>query len=177
MARKKGAKPETKSEFLRKVLTKNPDLDYPQVIRRWVKAGHAGEISNPLYYKIRAELGIKTEWAWVKEGAPETRRSQEPEPERKARPSDDLIDAAESILPQIIMFYRCFGDNRPVIVLELPRQRLYAYPYQEFKDSLNERSQALLKDQYEQAVNGDKIVVFVRDNETRRFVSMTFDNK
>ncbi len=48
-------KKETKSEFLRKVLGRNPDLDYRQVNRRWAKAGHPGEISNPLYYKVRSE--------------------------------------------------------------------------------------------------------------------------
>ncbi len=66
MAKKKGAQPETKSDFLRKVLSKNPELDYQQVNRRWAKSGRAGEISNALYYQIRAKLGIKTEWAWVK---------------------------------------------------------------------------------------------------------------
>jgi hypothetical protein len=67
MAKKGGTRTETKSEFLRKVLGKNPNLDYTQVNRRWAKAGHAGEISNPLYYKVRAELGIKTQWIWVRE--------------------------------------------------------------------------------------------------------------
>lgn len=70
VAKKKGEKKETKSEFLRKVLGRNPDLDYGQVNRRWAKAGHPGEISNPLYYKVRAELGIKTVWTWVKESEP-----------------------------------------------------------------------------------------------------------
>jgi hypothetical protein len=177
MTKKEGGKPVTKSEFLRKVLSKNPDLDYHQVNRRWAKAGHVGEISNALYYQIRAKLGIRTEWAWVKEGEPEIRRSPKPEPEREARPNDDLVDAAESFLPHILMFYKRFEDKRPVMLLELPSRRIYAYPYQEFKDDLNERSQAILKDQYERAVAEDKIVVFVRDNETRRFVSMTFDNE
>ena len=175
MAKKEGAKPETKSEFLRKVLSKDPDLDYQKVNRRWAKAGHTGEISNALYYKVRAELGIKTEWVWVKEGA----RNQGVAGTRTgtgARPNDDLVEAAESFLPQILMFYGRFEDKRPVMLLELPSLKIYAYPYQEFKDDLNERSQAMLKDQYERAVAEDKIVVFVRDNETRRFVSMTFDN-
>ena len=70
MAKKERAKPETKSEFLRKVLGKAPDLDYSQVNRRWARAGHAGEISNALYYKVRGELGIRTEWVWVKEEKP-----------------------------------------------------------------------------------------------------------
>jgi hypothetical protein len=177
MAKKEGVKPETKSEFLRKVLSKNPDLDYTQVNRRWAKAGHAGEISNALYYKVRAELGIKTEWLWVKEGGPETRGSQEPQPERAARPNDDLVDAAESFLPQILMLYRLFEDKRPVMVLELPSQKIYAYPYKEFKAELSERSQVMLAADYEKAIAKNKVVVFVRDNETRRLVSMLFDNE
>src|SRR3954447_26912884 len=75
MAKKKGAKPETKSEFLRKVLSKAPDLDYQQVNRRWAKPGHAGGISNALYYQVRTKLGIKTEWAWVREDAAKPRKS------------------------------------------------------------------------------------------------------
>ena len=67
MAKKKAAKPETKSEFLRKVLGRNPDLDHRQVNRRWAKAGHAGEISSALFFQVRARLGIRTEWVWVKE--------------------------------------------------------------------------------------------------------------
>jgi Plasmid pRiA4b ORF-3-like protein len=70
MAKKKAAKPETKSEFLRKVLSRNPDLDHRQVNQKWAKAGHAGQISNALFYKVRADLGIKTEWVWVKEPEP-----------------------------------------------------------------------------------------------------------
>ena len=177
MAKPKGAKPETKSQFLRKVLGKKPDLDYEQVNRRWAKAGHAGEISNALYHKVRAELGIRTEWAWVKEGGPEAGESQEPRSKRRAHPDDDLVDAAESSLPQILLLYRCIEGKRPVMLLELPRLRIYAYPYQEFKDSLSERSQAMLKDQYERSIGENKVVVFVRDDETRRLVSMTFDNE
>jgi hypothetical protein len=177
MAKKEGAKPETKSEFLRKVLNKNPDLDYQQVSRRWAKAGHAGEISIALYCKVRAELGIRTEWARVKEREPRARGSHTPGPERRARPNDDLVEAAESFLPQILMFYRRFQDKRPVMLLELPSLRIYAYPYREFKDDLSQRSQAMLEDQHERAVAEGKIVVFVRDNETRRLVSMTFENQ
>jgi hypothetical protein len=71
MAKKKPAKTETKSEFLRKVLSKNPNLDHRQVNQRWTKAGHTGDISNALFYQVRAKLGIKTEWVWVKESGPE----------------------------------------------------------------------------------------------------------
>jgi hypothetical protein len=67
MAKKKAAGPETKSDFLRRVLSRNPDLDYQQVNRRWAKAGHAGQISNALYYQVRAKLGIRTQGVWAKD--------------------------------------------------------------------------------------------------------------
>ena len=175
MAKKKGEKKETKSEFLRKVLTKNPNLDHRQVNLRWAKAGHAGAISSPLYYKVRGELGIKTEWVWVKERGPESDEAVVAKPERKASPNDDLVEAAEDVLPKILMFYRLFEDKRPVMLFDLQSQQILAYPYEEFKATLSERSQAMLTTQYDEAVANNKVVVFVRDNETRRLTSMSFD--
>lgn len=67
------AKKETKSEFLRKALKKNPNLSYQALNRRWTTTGHTGEISNALYYQVRAKLGIKTVWTWVRESEPEVK--------------------------------------------------------------------------------------------------------
>src|SRR3954469_1756692 len=93
---------------------------------------------------------------------------------RKKRPNDDLVEAAEAVLPQILMFYNRFEAKRPVMLLDLQSEKIYAYPYQEFKADLSERSQATLTTDYEKAIAQDKIIVFVRDNETRRLVSMLF---
>src|SRR4051794_9089712 len=68
----------TKSDFLRKLLTKDPDLEYSEVNKRWTKAGHPGEISNALYYQIRSKLGIKSEWGWFKESDPTPPRGRRP---------------------------------------------------------------------------------------------------
>jgi hypothetical protein len=177
MAKKQAAKPETKSEFLRKARSRNPNLDFNQINRRWVKTGHAGSISNPLYYKVRGELGIKTEWVRVKEGNHEIEERAETRPETKIRPNDDLVEAAERVLPEILMFYKLFEDKRPVMLLDLQSQQILAYPYEEYKATLSERSQAMLTAQYEQAVADNKVVVFVRDNETRRLTSMSFNDE
>src|SRR3954447_10235216 len=104
---------------------------------------------------------------------PRQPRSNKPRRGRPAHPNDDLVEAAESFLPQIRMFYGRFEDKRPIMLLELPSLRIYAYPYREFKADLSERSQAMLEEQYERAVAGGKIVVFVRDDQSRRLVSMT----
>src|SRR5438270_13567675 len=75
MAKKKAGNRVTKSDFLRKALGRNPELDLAQINRRWAKAGHPGEISGPLYYLIRRELGIRSEWGWFpKDTAPRAPR-------------------------------------------------------------------------------------------------------
>jgi hypothetical protein len=54
---------------------------------------------------------------------------------------------------------------------------MVSYPYKEFKADLNEWSQAILEMQYQEATTENKIVVFVRDNESHRLTSMIFDNE
>ena len=176
MAKKQSAGTETKTGFLRKVLTKNPDLDHRQVNRLWTKRGHAGQISNALFYQVRAKLGIKTEWVWVKEGEPEpqtrTARSKQQE-----TTTDPLVEAAQNNLPHILALYKLFEDKRPVMLFDLQSQKIYAYPYMEYKANLNERSQAILERQYQEAITENKIVVFVRDNESQRLTSMVLDKE
>jgi len=175
MAKKIPAKTETKSEFLRKALGRNPNLDHRQVNQKWTKAGHTGEISNALFYQVRAKLGIKTEWVWVKEGKPVAPESEPLEPKPQETTTDPLVEAAQNHLPHILALYKLFEENRPVMLFDLQSQKIYAYPYKEFKANLNERSQAILEMRYQEATTENKIVVFVRDNETQRLVSMLFD--
>ena len=94
---------------------------------------------------------------------------------RNRSPNADLVEAAENCLPNILMFYKRFEEKRPVMLLDLQSQKIYAYPYKEFKAELSERSQVMLAADYEKASPKNKIVVFVRDNENRRLASMLFD--
>lgn len=87
------------------------------------------------------------------------------------------MEAAEEQLPAIQMMYEAFAEKRPVMLFDIHEQRIYAYPYAEFSKDLSVRSQRSLKKQYEQAVHGDTIVVFVRDNERRRLVSFSLDRE
>jgi hypothetical protein len=96
---------------------------------------------------------------------------------RKKGSNDDLVEAAERQLHNILGLYKLFEDKRPVMLFDLQSQQIYAYPYAEYKATLSERSQAMLTDEYERAIASDKVVVFVRDNETRRLVSMSFKNE
>jgi hypothetical protein len=94
---------------------------------------------------------------------------------RKRGSNADLVEAAQGQLHHILALYKLFEDKRPVMVFDLQSQQILAYPYEEYKATLSERSQAMLTAQYDEAVVKNKVVVFVRDNETRRLTSMSFD--
>lgn len=91
-------------------------------------------------------------------------------------PSPDyLLDAAQEHRPHIVTLYRQLADKKPVMLLDLQEQRIYAYPYADFSKDLSEKSQRSLKDQYEKAVRENQMVIFVRDNQQKRLVSFSFD--
>ncbi len=90
---------------------------------------------------------------------------------------DELLDAALDQYGNIVMMYEMFKDKRPIMLFDIQEQRIYAYPYKEFRDEMNERSQHILKQQYEQAQVDGQIVVFVRDNVKQKFRSFSLDHK
>jgi hypothetical protein len=89
--------------------------------------------------------------------------------------SDDLLNAALENWEHILRMYRLFEEKKPVMLYDIQEERIYAYPYREFKAELSERSQASLQEQYEEAIRENKVVVFVRDNDQRKLVSFSLD--
>jgi len=76
---------------------------------------------------------------------------------------------------QILNLYKKIEDKKPIMLIDIQEQKLYAYPYLDFKSSLSERSQAMLEKEYEAALLNNKVVVFVRDNENEQLLSQNFD--
>jgi hypothetical protein len=89
--------------------------------------------------------------------------------------SDYLLDAVEDNWPLILMAYRKCEEKERIVLYDIQKKRIYVYPYAEFLGEMSEESQLTLKDQYERAIEVNKSVVFVRDNEQRRLVSFSID--
>jgi hypothetical protein len=83
----------------------------------------------------------------------------------------EYVKAAWSHIEAIRNLYSQFARKRPVMLLELATGLIYAYPYREFKADLSVRSGALLEEQYAEATQNGEMVVFVRDDGRRKFVS------
>ena len=74
-----------------------------------------------------------------------------------------------------LAFYERVEDERPVILLDLQKQTICAYHYEEYKVSLSKESQVVLDDEYEKALAEDKLLVLAWDSATGRLVTTTFD--
>lgn len=93
---------------------------------------------------------------------------------RKKEKSDDPYwDAVLEQWDNIVNWYLMFADKKPVMLYDIQEQKVYAYPYLEFKAEMSQKSQDALAEQYQRAVRNNEVVVFVRDNAKRKLVLYT----
>jgi hypothetical protein len=88
--------------------------------------------------------------------------------------NEDFLKILNESMGNIQWFYHKFADKKPVMELSLPSLKIYAYPYTEYLKGLSEKSQNLLKEQYDDAIKSNKMVVFVKDNKEKVLKSYTF---
>ena len=84
-------------------------------------------------------------------------------------------DAVGEQWDNILGLYKRFGDKKPVMLLDIQEQKIYAYPYNDFKSELSKKSQIQLEEQYEAAILNNEMVVFVRDNKKKELVSYSLE--
>ena len=84
-------------------------------------------------------------------------------------------DAVGEQWNNILGLYKRFEDKKPVILLDIQEQKIYAYPYNDFKSELSKKSQIQLEEQYETAILNNEMVVFVRNNEKKDLVSYSLE--
>jgi hypothetical protein len=85
--------------------------------------------------------------------------------------SDCYFKAIQEQWANIRALYMTYGSKKPIILYDIQEQKIYAYPYKEFKAELSKQSQASLEHDYESAADLESIVVFVRDNIERKLIS------
>lgn len=88
---------------------------------------------------------------------------------------DPYLEMVYEHWEDILRWYNLFTDKGPVMLFDVQEQRIYAYPYKEFKEDMNQRSQANLQDQYRRARRNNQMVVFVRDNDKEKLVSYSLE--
>ena len=87
--------------------------------------------------------------------------------------SDPYLKAIEEQWQNIRALYMTYEKKYPIILYDLQEEKIYAYPYKEFKAEMSKKSQASLEHDYKSASVLGSMVVFVRDNIERKLVSYT----
>jgi len=88
--------------------------------------------------------------------------------------NEQILDVIEEQWSNILKLYKKFEDKKPIMLFDVQEERIYAYPYEEFKLDLSKKSQSLLEEQYNDALLENKVVVFVRDNEQEKLMSSSY---
>lgn len=89
--------------------------------------------------------------------------------------SEKYLDIIDEQWSNILKLYKEFEDKKPIMLYDMQKQRISAYPYESFKADLNKKSQTLLEKQYKDALLENKVVVFVRDNVQKTLVSSLYN--
>ena len=85
--------------------------------------------------------------------------------------SDPYFKAIQEQWPNIRGLYMALESKNPIILYDIQDNKIYAYPYKEFKDELSKKSQETLEHDYKSASTLGSMVVFVRDSVERKLVS------
>jgi hypothetical protein len=86
---------------------------------------------------------------------------------------DPYLMAIQEQWPNIRGLYMAYESKKPIILYDIQEKKIYAYPYNEFKEELSNKSQASLEHDYKSASVLGNMVVFVRDNIEQKLVSYT----
>lgn len=79
----------------------------------------------------------------------------------------------DEIGDKIYELYNLSDRDDLVMFYSMKENRIYSYIYQEFYDSLNEKSKMSLKRQFREAKQENKIVLFIKDEERGKLKSFT----
>ena len=90
------------------------------------------------------------------------------------RTKAEFFEIVDEHTAHLQMGYQRFADKNPIMQISLPSRLIYAYPYSEFLKTLSHRSQKMLQAEYRAARKENKMVVFVRDDETKVLKSASF---
>lgn len=90
------------------------------------------------------------------------------------RTKAEFFEVVDEHMAHLQTFYQRFADKMPIMQISLPSRCIYAYPYSEFLKTLSPRSQKMIQAEYLAAKKENKMVVFVRDEETKVLKSASF---
>jgi len=75
----------------------------------------------------------------------------------------------------IMMAYYGFKDKTPIIEFDITNGKIFSYSAKEYIQTLSRRTRDHTKEQYKEAMENNKFMLFVKDYEKRILRSYIFD--
>jgi hypothetical protein len=87
---------------------------------------------------------------------------------------DQYFGTIEKHFVRIFEVYLLYEEKKPVMLLDATEEKIYAYPYKEFKKALNVSGRTSLTKQYDEAIRGDELVIIMRDRQNDKLISYSW---
>jgi len=84
---------------------------------------------------------------------------------------DKYLNSIELHRVRILEFYSLHREKKPVMLLDVREQKIYAYPCKTLIKNLNKGERLSLTKQYDEALRRGQFVLFIRDSENEKLVS------
>lgn len=88
-------------------------------------------------------------------------------------PNDSYLDLVKQQWPLIADTYNQFADQQPIMLVDVQKAEIHAFPFEEFVMVLDAPSRRHVEAQYRRAIASRQMVLFVRDTDNKIFQSYT----
>ncbi len=88
---------------------------------------------------------------------------------------DPYLEIIDEQWDYILRVYGQSRDKKPIIEYDLQDMKIYSYPAMEYINKLSSRTRTQMKGQYEEVIEQNKFVLFVKDTEKKKLRSYVFD--
>ena len=88
---------------------------------------------------------------------------------------DPYIDLIDEQWNNIAMIYNTFREERPILEYEVDAKKIFSYPAIDYINTLSERTRNRTENQYIDACNNNKFMLFIRDTINNKLRSYIFD--
>lgn len=81
------------------------------------------------------------------------------------------LETIDRIIDNVYEFYNMSDRKDLIMIYEMKEKKIYSYIYDDYLKSLNERSREMLEEQYREAIDSERIVLFIRDTVRKKLKS------
>ena len=81
------------------------------------------------------------------------------------------LETIDRIIDNVYESYNMSDRKDLIMMYEMKEKKIYSYIYDDYLKSLNERSREMLEEQYIEAINSERIVLFLRDTVRKKLKS------